>query len=214
MKQIIIPECAKQLAYPKFADIPEGEQMRSRGLDNEWYTPASVIAVARETMGGIDLDPASCAEANTVVRADKIYTIEDNGWTKQWRGRVFLNPPFNGTVPGDGGRQVNNKTAFIDKLVDHYRAGDVAQACLVCFIDFSPRWGQGIRTHATAVCFGVGRWDYWKADSQKKRAKKQAGLGSMLAYFGPHVYRFASACEHYGLGFVMVPHATGDENDV
>ncbi len=44
-------------------------------------------------MGRIDLDPASCEAANAVVRAPKIFTARDNGFTREWNGRVLLNPP-------------------------------------------------------------------------------------------------------------------------
>jgi len=44
----------------------------------EWYTPLDYINAVREVMGDIDLDPASCIEANTIVKAKKYFTKEEN----------------------------------------------------------------------------------------------------------------------------------------
>src|SRR5205809_33616 len=49
-------------------------------------------------LGAIDLDPASHAEANRIVRARRFYSEKQNGLRRPWRGRVFINPP-GGLVP-------------------------------------------------------------------------------------------------------------------
>lgn len=73
------------------------EQARESALwshdSPEWYTPAVFVEAARLVMGGIDLDPASHAEANQTVHAALYYDEAHNGLTKAWYGRVFLNPP-------------------------------------------------------------------------------------------------------------------------
>jgi hypothetical protein len=58
-----------------------------------WYTPPEIVDAARELMGGIDLDPASDAAGNAVVRAERIFTDRDNGLRRSWSGRIWLNPP-------------------------------------------------------------------------------------------------------------------------
>ena len=42
----------------------------------EYYTPAYIVEAAREAMGSIGLDPASCEKANQIVQAAVYY---DNG---------------------------------------------------------------------------------------------------------------------------------------
>jgi ParB family chromosome partitioning protein len=87
----------------------------------EHYTPHQVVDAARATMGHIDLDPASCELANTIVGADYIYT--EAGLEKPWYGNVFLNPP--------GGR--GQAVMWWKKLLNEWSSGRVKQAVFVGF---------------------------------------------------------------------------------
>ena len=59
----------------------------------EWYTPVPYVEAARQVLCGIDLDPASHAEAQLTVRAQRYYDAAHDGLARAWDGRVFLNPP-------------------------------------------------------------------------------------------------------------------------
>lgn len=59
----------------------------------EHFTPIEIVEAARKVLGEIDLDPASCAKANKLIRAKKFYTRKDDGLRQPWAGRVMLNPP-------------------------------------------------------------------------------------------------------------------------
>lgn len=58
-----------------------------------WFTPPEIIKRVHAVMGGIDLDPASCAKANEIVGAKQFFTAADDALNRPWRGRVFVNPP-------------------------------------------------------------------------------------------------------------------------
>lgn len=60
---------------------------------SEWYTPPDIVEAAREWLGAIDLDPASCAAAQATVQAATWYDAERDGLAPVWAGCVFLNPP-------------------------------------------------------------------------------------------------------------------------
>lgn len=92
---------------------------------SEWYTPPKYIEAAREVMGGIDLDPASCATANQIVKATAYYTKEQNGLEQNWKGRVWLNPPYGRTVRMKATRK-STIGLFIEKLLQEYEHGNVS----------------------------------------------------------------------------------------
>jgi hypothetical protein len=94
----------------------------------EWFSPAPYVEASRTLMGGIDLDPASCAEANELIRATRYIDAEEDGLVAPWINAqspapctAFLNPP--------GGRGLVR--AFWDRLVEHWLAGKVEQAIWV-----------------------------------------------------------------------------------
>jgi DNA N-6-adenine-methyltransferase (Dam) len=89
-------------------------QLVQQHLSNEHYTPKQYLDAAREVLGSIDIDPASCAEANQVVNAAVFFTADDDGLTKEWNGNVWLNPPY-GRLVGD----------FIAKFIAECKADNV-----------------------------------------------------------------------------------------
>lgn len=57
--------------------------------NDEWLTPPEII----EALGPFDLDP--CAPIKRPWDTAKHhFTIENDGFTQEWKGRVWLNPPF------------------------------------------------------------------------------------------------------------------------
>lgn len=60
------------------------------GETDVWLTPKWIL----DALGPFDLDP--CApEVQPWPTAGKKYTEADDGLTREWRGKVWLNPPFN-----------------------------------------------------------------------------------------------------------------------
>ena len=92
---------------------------------NEWFTPYRYVEAARKVLGRIDLDPASCDEANKVIKAERYFTKEDDGLSKGWTGHIFLNPPY-GTTNGK-----SNIGLFTRKLVQEFSNGNVKAAIVV-----------------------------------------------------------------------------------
>jgi|SRR5579862_978476 len=58
----------------------------------DWQMPAEYVEAARQAMGGIDLDPMTDSEAQARIQATNFYTAFDDGLSRRWDGRVFLNP--------------------------------------------------------------------------------------------------------------------------
>lgn len=160
--------------------------------ENEWYTPAEYIEAAREAMRQIDLDPASSAEANTIVKAGAFYTGSDDGLSREWRGMVWMNPPYSGGLIGP----------FCEKLVEHVQAGDVPAACVLVNNATETEWFQRLIAHSAAVCLLNRRVRYWHPG----RGSKTPLQGQAIVYFGAEPGRFADAFDT--LGTVLLPART------
>ena len=73
-------------------------------MSDEWFTPAILF----NQLGlEFDLDVASAFNSPTHVPADRRYTINDDGLTQPWIGRVWMNPPYSKPSP------------WVDKWLEH-----------------------------------------------------------------------------------------------
>lgn len=151
--------------------------------NNEWYTPRDYIVAVHAVMGGIDLDPASNETANEIVQAAEFYTLEDDGLSRLWKGRVFLNPPY-GRLAGQ----------FVERLVDDFGLGQVtAGIVLVNAHCTDTAWFQCLWDGV--LCFTDHRIDFYRPGS---KTKNQSTHGSAFAYFGPEPERFAVEFATFG----------------
>lgn len=150
----------------------------------EWYTPAEYVETARDVLGGIDLDPASCKQANKTIQAKTIYTINDDGLQKTWQGRVWMNPPY-GRACGE----------FVSKLVESYDAGEVTAAiALLNGYGFDTTWFQPLWDFP--ICFTNHRISF--ESPNKKPGEGGPANGNVFIYLGKEAKRFASRFSQFG----------------
>lgn len=150
---------------------------------DEWYTPAEYIEAARQVMGGIDLDPASCEEAQEVVKAAYYYTKQDDGLTMPWFGCVWLNPPYSTPLI----RQ------FVTKLIEEHSAGNVTEAVILTNNSSDTAWFHDLLSRYPA-CFTRGRVQFWRADHETFGARQ----GQTLFYLGRNDVAFRDTFARFG----------------
>jgi ParB family chromosome partitioning protein len=154
----------------------------------EHYTPIEIVNAAREVLGAIDLDPASCPEANKVVKASDFYDEQTDGFTKPWMGRVFCNPP--------GGKDENNQSRqkswwfkFGSEYLNHNMLAGI-------FIGFSLEMLQTTQIGVPAnsgsaadcpICIPSRRLKYWTPGGGTGESPPHA---SVIVYLGDDLIKF------------------------
>ena len=151
--------------------------------EHEWYTPEEFVNAARQVLGTITLDPASSEIANKTVKARRYFTKDNDGLSKKWSGRIWMNPPYEGKVI----------IQFIAKLVKSLP--DIEQAIVLVNNATETKWFQSMATEADAVCFPAGRIRFIGPKGDKGSPLQ----GQAILYFGDQSSRFVNAYNQFGV---------------
>jgi hypothetical protein len=153
----------------------------------EHYTPPHVIELVHATLGWIDVDPCSSDKAQKMVQAKTYWTKKDDGLTKPWMGKVFINPPGNpaGTLP----------KVFWSKLQHEIAAGHTKEFIWLGFNIAHLRTLQPSTLLARcSICVPVKRMQFIADDKPGKHPTKD----NVLLYWGPQHARFLSVWRRLG----------------
>lgn len=134
---------------------------RAKQTTDEWYTPQYII----QSLGDFDTDP--CAPLQPLYKTAKVmYNKEDDGLSRKWEGRVWLNPPYS------------------RPLIEHFvkRMSDHGNGIALLFNRCDSKMFQDvIFKTATAILFLKGRIKFLKQDGSTAGSP---GCGSVLIAFG------------------------------
>ena len=179
-KELVLGETTINTVY---REIKGTAHVSNNSGNNEWYTPQKYIDSAKVIMGEIDLDPASSKIANDRIKAKKYYSARDNGLSKKWTGKVWMNPPYSQPHIVD----------FCTKLLDELKTGHCKEAIVLVNNATDTKWFQSMAVKSIAICFIKGRVSFWSPDKIAQPLQGQA-----ILYFGGNGKRFREEFSKYG----------------
>lgn len=133
---------------------------QKNGGHDEWLTPPAIVAA----LGAFDLDPCSPVVRPWATAAAHM-TVEDDGLSLPWAGRVWLNPPF--------GREA---VKWLRRLVKHGNGVALVPARTETAMFYECIWNV-----ADAVCFMRGRPHFHYVDGRRAAANSGAPI-CLIAY--------------------------------
>ena len=138
-----------------------GSHHSQNALTHDWITPPEIL----ESLGQFDLDPCQSLTQPWPC-AEEGYTVEDDGLSRHWSGRVFCNPPYG-----------QHATPFLERMAKHDNGVALIFARTETQMFFSNIWDS-----ASAVLFLKGRLTFYRPDGTK--AKGNSGGPSVLVAYG------------------------------
>lgn len=174
-------------ARKRFVDDVQAANFSSAEI--EWYTPRQYIEAAREVLGEIDLDPASCFVANQTVKAAQIFTAQENALAQPWHGRVFMNPPYG--IDKDSKASVAGM--FCQKAISEYVAGNVEAAIILVNSAHAQKWQKPL--YDFPVCFVDHRISFVSSDGVVNKAPT---FMNIFVYLGAEEQKFAEVFSDFG----------------
>ena len=156
------------------------ESQLSRGSDQR-YTCKAEIALVRQVLGGIDLDP--CSDPEMTVPAKDHY--REGGLEKPWVGRIYANPPYGAGLG-----------KWVDKARSEFESGAAKEIILML-----PCHSETPYFHRLAEydrCEIEGKVKFVHGDGEHKGKALPIPWGSVVFYLGPNRAKFYSVFAHRG----------------
>lgn len=148
---------------------------KSANSTDEWYTPKEII----DALGEFDLDP--CAPvAPPYKTANVMYNKNDDGLKQEWKGRVWLNPPYSRPLI----------ECFVKRMAEH--GNGIALLFNRCD---SKMFQDVIFEKATAMKFLRNRIRFFRPDGTRGDSP---GCGSILIAFGEDNAEVIKTCDIVG----------------
>jgi len=131
------------------------------GKNDEWLTPPEII----DDLGPFDLDPCH-PENSPWIKCPNYFTKKDDGLSRNWFGRVWLNPPY-GLETGK----------WLKNLLVHGNGIALIYARVETKMFFDYVWNS-----ADALLFIKGRLSFYNVNG--KMADNNGGAPSVLIAYG------------------------------
>jgi phage N-6-adenine-methyltransferase len=128
----------------------------------EWYTPKEIIDSVIEVLEIIDLDP--CSDGKNVP-ATIHYTKSDDGLSKEWKGAVYMNPPYGSEIK-----------VWVEKLLSEHEKGNITEAIALVPARTDTQW---------FVMFGANPWCAVEGRLKFSGSKNSAPFPSAIFYLSP-----------------------------
>lgn len=139
-----------------------GSHHSSRMQSDTWLTPPEILSA----LGSFDLDPCAAPDPRPWPTARVHIAHPDDGLAAEWRGRVWLNPPYS-----------REAVKWITRLADH------GSGTALVFARTEARWFvEHVWRRASALLFLHGRVHFHRADGT--RSADNAGAPSVLVAYG------------------------------
>lgn len=167
------------------------QETKAKKESNENYTPKSTIELAHQFYGYPNLDPFTCELANLTVKAEQIFTIEDDGMIQDWRGypTIWINPPYS--------------AGFLEPVVDkmiELLSTETPEILLLTNTDHSTKWYKKALRRCDRFCLSDTRLAFY-SPTREAEGKKHNGNNrpQTLFYYGQNPKRFKEVFEGWGM---------------
>lgn len=160
---------------------------------NDYYTPPGIVALAREAMGGIDLDAASHWVANREHRIPVYYHVFRSAFDNPWFGRVWLNPPYGDNKP------------WIEQIIRYWDAREVEQLCMLSPVwAFSAQQARPLMDRSSAMLLLSPTPSFWGRnrkgqDSTATDPQWGSNMPHAIVYLGHRAAEFRTAFASRGV---------------